>query len=124
MNKKFFLSVASFSFYILVLTGCMSFGRHFPSQTDWIIKEQTSQQDVLMVLGRPYAVGNSDGTLVWTYLFYDYKIWQPTYQKELKIYWNSSKLVRHYQFNSSFPRDLKKDSALAQPIVARDQIQR
>ena len=93
-------------FFLINLSSCMSFGTQFPSQTAWIIKDQTSQQDVLMVLGEPYAVGSSNGVPVWTYLFSDYKVWQPIYQKELKIYWTDGSIVKHYQFNSSFPEDL------------------
>lgn len=94
------------------LSACMTFGKKFPSETDWIVKSQTSQQDVMMVLGEPYAVGNSDGTPFWTYLYSDYKPWQAVQQKELKIYWSKGNLVKHYQFNSSFPEDMESDSRL------------
>ena len=77
------------------------------SKIAWIIKEQTSKKDVLMVLGEPYAVGDSGGTPFWTYIFSDYKMGRGTFQKELKIYWDKAEIVKHYQFSSSFPDDLQ-----------------
>lgn len=107
--SKFIFFVFVSSFFLFNLTGCMSFGKQFPSETGWIVKKQTSQEDIIMLLGEPYSVGKSGETPVWTYLFSEYKVTKPFYQKELKIYWDSGKLVKHYQFTSSFPEDLKRN---------------
>ncbi len=90
-----------------LLTGCISVGNNFPSQTKWLVKDQTSQKDVLMILGRPYKTGVSKGTSTWTYAYYDYKVWQKPAQKELKIYWKGDKKIQSFHFYSSFPKDVK-----------------
>lgn len=97
-------------FFVVFLSGCMSFGRSFPSQTAWIEKNETTQKDVLELLGEPYSVGSADGTLVWTYLYSRYSMGDPLQQKELKIYWTSGNRVKHYQFTSSFASDLENYS--------------
>jgi outer membrane protein assembly factor BamE (lipoprotein component of BamABCDE complex) len=98
------------NFLMLVLTGfltthCMTTGQNFPSKTDWIKVNETKQDDVRMVLGPPYAVGNSGGVLTWTYVFYKYALFGDPHHKEVKFYWNTDQTVKHYSFNSSFPDD-------------------
>jgi outer membrane protein assembly factor BamE (lipoprotein component of BamABCDE complex) len=105
-GKTFLLS----AFFISCLSGCMSFGRQFPSQTNWIEKESTTTKDVLDLLGKPYSVGTFDGTPLWTYLFSKYSMGAPLQQKELKIYWTEMKTVKYFQFTSSFSEDLEKYS--------------
>jgi hypothetical protein len=83
---------------------CISSGRDFPSRLDWITKEQTKKEDVALVLGKPYAVGNSSGVPTWTYAFYKYSPFS-SYYKELRFYWADEK-VQTFTFNSSFPEDL------------------
>ena len=89
----------------LFLNGCLTTGKDFPSDLSWIKKEKTSTEDVQLILGNPFAVGNSGGVRTWTYAFYKYKIFGSTSHKDLKIYWNSKNLVQHFSFNSSFPED-------------------
>ena len=86
---------------------CATMGKEFPSQTDWIKKGQTRQQDVVSVLGEPYSVGSSGGTPTWTYGFYKYGIFGKTGHKELKIYWEPNQVVERYSFDSSFPADIE-----------------
>ena len=88
--------------------GCLSTGRDFPSQVEWIKKERTKKDDVKLVLGTPYAIGNSDGTATWTYAFYKYNPLFKTYYKELRFYWGDDNAVKSFTFNSSFPEDLEK----------------
>ena len=98
----------SFVLIGLIVTGCVSTGANFPSRTDWIEKNKTKVDDVELVLGKPFAVGDSGGTKTWTYGFYRFVFPNRSYHKELKLYWNQDRTVKHYSFNSSFPTDISK----------------
>ena len=87
------------------LAGCVTNGKDFPSDLQWIQKEQTRKDEVKMLLGDPYSVGNSGGKSTWTYGFYRYKLFGKSYTKELKFYWNPDGTVETFSFNSSFPTD-------------------
>ena len=91
---------------LTLLTGCVTQGRDFPSQFDWIRKTETSQNDVKMVLGAPFSVGNSNGVPTWTYGFYRYSLFGKSEVKELKFYWLPDRTIRSFSFNSSFPADI------------------
>ena len=88
------------------LTGCVTSGREFNSKLDWIQKGRTDQQQVKVMLGDPQFVGSSDGTPAWTYGFYKYRLFSPSYTKEVKFYWNADRTVESWSFNSSFPDDI------------------
>jgi hypothetical protein len=98
------LGVAAVS--VLSLASCVTSGHEFPSRLDWIQKGKTRQSDVKLVLGDPQFVGSSDGTPAWTYGFYRYRLFSPSYTKEVKFYWNSDKTIQSWSFNSSFPDDI------------------
>lgn len=89
----------------LWLNGCATEGRDFSSDFAWLKKGITKQEDVRMVLGEPYRVGDTDGTPTWSYGYYRYKLIGASLTKELKIYWNADKTLQSYAFNSSFPED-------------------
>lgn len=101
MKRAGFLLVASFG-----LTGCLTTGRDFPSDVDWVRKEATTKKDVQMILGTPFAVGNSGGIATWTYAYYKYQLMGNSFHKELKFYWTPNEVVKHFSFSSSFPPDL------------------
>ncbi|MFK7874050.1 MAG: outer membrane protein assembly factor BamE [Oligoflexales bacterium] len=94
--------------FMTILSGCVTQGGNFPSETSWIRKEKTTQDQVRMMLGKPSAVGDSGGTRTWTYGYYEYRIAKPAKYKELKFFWDQNGQVKHYSFNSSFPKDLKR----------------
>lgn len=102
----------SFSYFMIncvlavALTACVTSGREFNSKLDWIQKGRTNQQQVKVVLGDPQFVGSSDGTPAWTYGFYKYRLFSPSYTKEVKFYWNADQTVESWSFNSSFPGDI------------------
>jgi hypothetical protein len=85
------------------LLGCVTQGRNFESNTDWIKPSQTRQTDVKLMLKEPYAVGNSSGVQTWTYGYYKYRVFGKSQTKELKFYWKPDHTVDHYSYNSSFP---------------------
>ena len=90
----------------MLTVSCLTTGKDFPSDLSWLKKEKTSKEDVKLILGEPFAVGNSGGDKTWTYAFYKYKVFGPTIHKDLKIYWNGSGILKHFSFNSSFPEDI------------------
>jgi hypothetical protein len=92
-----------------LLTNCVTNGRDFPSDTSWIKKDTTKRDDVKNILGDPYLIGDSGGTVTWTYGYYNYKFIGDSYTKELKMYWNPDNTVKFYSFTSNFPDDLTKD---------------
>ena len=93
---------------LLAVSACVTKGRNFHADLSWIKKAETNQQDVLMVLGTPFMVGNSSGVQTWSYGLYHYRIVGRSYVKELKFFWNDDKTVREYSFQSSFPDDLER----------------
>jgi hypothetical protein len=98
----------------------MTTGSNFPSDTSWVKKEQTKQSDVSRILGKPFSVGSSGGVPTWTYGYYTYNLFGGNYYKELKLYWNQTKALRHYSFSSSFPEDVKLASVVTQPEKPKD----
>ena len=96
------LALSSFCF-----SSCLTIGNNFPSETTWIKKDKTKQEDIRLLLGSPYAVGSSGGTSTWSYIYSHYSLWNSTNHKELKVYWHENQTVKHFTFNSSFPMDLK-----------------
>lgn len=117
------------SLITLIFSACFTTGSNFPSDLAWIKKEQTSQKDVRMVLGDPFAVGNSGGTTTWTYVYYEFKMIGKRSHKELKFYWKDDRTVKHFSFNSSFredlqgPRSSKSSSIRAQKSKTRNNAQ-
>ena len=94
----------------ILLVGCVSTGNDFPSRTDWLKKNLTTQKDIRMVLGTPFAVGDSGGVSTWTYGYYSFMFPRKSYHKELKFYWNKNQTLKHFSFTSSFPEDIQKSS--------------
>lgn len=101
-------------------SACVTSGKYFGSDTNWIKSNKTSQDDVRGLLGSPFMVGNSGGSPTWTYGYYRYKLLGESFTKELKFYWNQDRTVQSYSFNSSFPEDTGTvKPAKAQPAVAQ-----
>lgn len=91
----------------LVQVGCVTRGQDFSSDISWVQKGKTTQTDVEKYLGAPSSVGSSGGTPTWTYGYYDYRLFGDSKTKELKFYWQDSK-VQDFSFNSSFPEDRRR----------------
>lgn len=106
------MKILALTISTLWLGSCVTNGHEFPSRFDWIQKGKTRQEDTKLVLGDPQFVGSSDALPVWTYGYYKYKLFSPSYTKELKIYWNPDRTVQTWSFNSSFPDDIKGVSAI------------
>ncbi|MGE0172972.1 MAG: hypothetical protein AB7T49_09310 [Oligoflexales bacterium] len=96
----------------VLLVGCVTRGRDFPSDLNWIKVKQTSQSDVASTMGEPYEVGSSSGTPTWTYGYYKFQLFGESYTKELKFYWDPESKIRDYSFTSSFPKDRQRSTQL------------
>ena len=69
--------------------GCISVGRPFSSDDlSWIIKDQTTKDDVYDDLGDPFRLGVDSGKITWTYGYYKYHMFGSTHTKDLVIYFN------------------------------------
>ena len=100
-SKIFFVIVF---FMLLAGYGCITVGKRFYSDDlSWIVKNQTTKDDVYDELGEPFRVGNDSGKLTWTYGYYKYSLFGSTRTKDLVFYFNSSGRVDSYVFNTSFP---------------------
>jgi hypothetical protein len=93
----------------LMLYGCLSVGKPFDSEDlSWIIKNQTTKEDVFDELGEPFRVGRDSGKLTWTYGYYKYNLNGSTRTKDLTIYFNKDSVVDSYTFYTSFPEEKEK----------------
>lgn len=110
---KYLAAVAALS--LISLPSCATSGREFPVQFGWVTKGRTQQKDVKLMLGNPQFIGSSDGVPVWTFGYYRYRLFSPSYTKEIKFYWNPDNTLQSYSFNSSFPDDI----AGVTPLPAR-----
>lgn len=91
---------------LFLLSSCVSTGRNFTSNIDWMKKNKTKKKDVQLVFGEPFAVGNSGGVTTWIYAYYKYNLLGKPAHKELKIYWNKDTSVKNFSYTSSFAREL------------------
>jgi outer membrane protein assembly factor BamE (lipoprotein component of BamABCDE complex) len=103
MFKKICLVVG----LVLAVSGCVTNGQDFPANVEWIKMGETKKDDVRMLLGEPYSVGNSSGRHTWKYGYYRSKVVGKSMSKELKFYWNEDGTVKNFTFESSFPADRK-----------------
>ena len=108
----------------MLTTSCLTTGKNFPSDLAWIKKEKTKKSDVQMVLGAPFAIGNSGGVKTWTYAFYKYKLFGKTSHKELKFYWLPNNSVKTFSFNSSFPDDLNAAVSPKKPTNEEKEVEK
>ncbi len=90
---------------LVVMSSCVTKGKDFSSNINWINKDQTSMQDIKQILGTPFSVGSSSGTPTWTYGYYKYRVIGKSQTKELKFYFAPDGAVRNFSFSSSFPAD-------------------
>lgn len=90
------------------LSGCITRGRDFSSDINWIKPTQTTQGEVSQLLGAPYKVGSAGGVTTWTYSYYKLHLFGEDYMKDLKFYWSDDKRVKDFSFSSSFPVDRRQ----------------
>jgi hypothetical protein len=96
--------------------GCLSVGGPFNSDDlSWIIKDQTTKDDVYDDLGEPFRLGVDSGKITWTYGYYKYHLIGSTHTKDLVIYFSKDGTVHSYVFNTSFPEEKEKWKSREEP---------
>lgn len=97
MTKKYFILTV-----LVVLVGCASAGRDFPSNRVAEIQTgKTTKTEVRSIFGSPWRVGLEDGQQTWTYGKYKYKLIGDSDTKDLVIRFNAKDIVASYSFNTT-----------------------
>lgn len=86
---------------VLWLGGCVSVGKDFSLNTDWIQVNQTTQVQVADQLGVPEEVGMNGDTTIWTYYHMQISVWNKLKRKEIRIAWNPNLTVQSYNLMQS-----------------------
>ncbi len=88
--------------HALVIAGCASVGRDFPSdQVNQIEIGKTTQGQVRRAFGPPWRVGIEDGQETWTYGRYRYRLFGKSNTKDLVVRFNDQNIVASYSFNTT-----------------------
>ena len=85
----------------LTSVGCLTLGKDFSLDTEWIVIGTTTQQKVASTLGIPQEVGVSGEKHVWTYYYFRVSVFEKTARKELRIFWDKDLNVHSYNLTSS-----------------------
>jgi hypothetical protein len=99
---KRLVSLFSALFFTLVLTGCGSSGKNFPSaHVDDIQNGVTTQLQILDWFGVALKEGVRNGNPMWTYQFDTYNSLGKDNSKELVILFDKDHIVRAYRYASN-----------------------
>ena len=86
------------------LSGCVTLGRQFP--TDTISKIHigtTTRDDIRAEFGEPYRTGVEDGDPTWTYLLYRFTALGGNKTRDLYVRFDASGKVKSYAYNTNEP---------------------
>jgi len=99
---KRFAPLLSALFITLVLAGCGSSGKNFPSVHIPEIKSGvTTQSQILDWFGIAWKEGTRNGDAMWTYQFDTYSAVGQDKSKELVILFDQNQVVRAYRYASN-----------------------
>ena len=86
----------------LSLAGCATVGRNFPDEAvDEIRRGQTTQEDILRILGEPWRTGVEDGQRTWTYARYRYSLFGGAKTKDLVLRFDEKSVVVSYTYSTT-----------------------
>lgn len=93
----------------LLLTGCVSVGREFPTPTQEMIKNGvTSRAELVQRFGYPTQVGIEDGDQTWTWVYVRAGgLGQPR-SKELHVKFDDRGVVKSYSYTSNLPEEVQQ----------------
>jgi hypothetical protein len=84
------------------LAGCATVGRDFSSDAVTRIHlNQTTQQEILDLLGPPWRTGIDDGLVTWTYGRYRYSLFRSARTKDLVVRFDDRGIVVSYTYNTT-----------------------
>ncbi len=98
-----------FGCLFLLLVGCVSIGREFPTPTPEMIKNGvTTRAELLKLFGSPTQVGIEDGDQTWTWLYVRAGAVGQTLSRELHVKFNERGLVKSYSYTSNLPEEVQE----------------
>jgi len=93
---------------LLLLAGCISYGREFPTPTpEAITNGVTTRAELLKLFGSPTQVGLEDGDQTWTWIHVRAGAGQ-TLSKQLHVKFNERGVVKSYSYTSSLPEEVQQ----------------
>ncbi len=101
--------VLSLGCLVLLLGGCVSLGREFPTPTAETIKDGvTTKAELLKLFGPPTQVGIEDGDPTWTWIHVRASSFGQTLSKELHVKFNKQDIVKSYNYTSNLPEGVQQ----------------
>lgn len=97
----------TFGLAFLVLTflvvGCGSMGKDFAAEnTEKIVKNETTKEDILKLFGSPNRKGVENGKDMWIYEYNKYSLGK-NYSKDMVLLFDKEGRVISYNTTSNFP---------------------
>ncbi|MDY6904507.1 MAG: outer membrane protein assembly factor BamE [Thermodesulfobacteriota bacterium] len=103
-RKKMITLLPAIFGVLLLLSGCATVGKDFPSAGVANIEmEKTTKADIRSWFGPPWRVGVEDGYETWTYGRYHYRVFGNTETKDLVIRFDKDGRVTSYTYNTTNP---------------------
>ena len=99
--SRCYLARTSCAIMALSLSSCLSLGKNFSMNTDWIEIDRTTQMQVTNTLGVPEEVGVGENQSIWTYYHIQLSLWHKIARKEIRITWNDDLTVHSYNLMQS-----------------------
>jgi len=94
---------------VLLLTGCASVGREFPTPTqDMITNGVTSKGELLQRFGSPTQVGIENGDHTWTWVYIRAGGLRQPLSKELHVRLDDRGVVKSYSYTSNLPEEVQQ----------------
>ena len=94
---------------ILLLTGCVSVGRDFPTPTQDIIKNGvTTGVELLQRFGSPTQVGIENGDQTWSWVYVRAGGLGQPLSKELRVRFDDRGVVKSYSYSSNLPEEVQQ----------------
>lgn len=91
-----------FLFGTHALTGCATVGKDFPvGRVMEIQVGKTTINEVQAIFGPPWRVGSENGAKTWSYGRYTYRLFDDSSTQDLIVRFDSSGIVRSYNFNTT-----------------------
>lgn len=85
----------------LFLSGCIYYGRNFPTTSvKGITNNVTRQRDIFVDFGEPDRRGLENGYETWTYSYQYYEMGQLRESKELYVVFDKDNTVKSYSFTT------------------------
>jgi len=94
---------------VLLLTGCVSVGREFPTPTQEEIKNGvTTKAELLQRFGSPTQVGIENGDHTWTWVYIRAGGVGRPLSKQLHVKFDDRGVVKAYSYTSSLPEEVQQ----------------